>query len=832
MSDSLPAYEKMGAFYLGRPWDPETKSTVDVPLLYDSRDLLTHAVCVGMTGSGKTGLCVSMLEEAAIDGVPALIIDPKGDMGNLLFTFPELSSSEFKPWVDEGAAKRKGVSVDEYAAQQAELWRGGLAKWNQDGERIRRLREAAEVTIYTPGSQAGVPVSILGSLAAPSAEVLADSDLLGDRVHTLASSLLGLLGIKADPLRSREHILLSNLFADRWKAGVNLDLASVIQLIQDPPFDRVGVMDLESFYPGKDRFELAITLNNLMASPGMAAWMEGEPLDVDRLLYTPEGKPRLAILSIAHLSEQERMFFVSLLLNETVGWMRSRTGTTSLRAMLYMDEVFGYLPPIGEPPSKKPLLTLFKQARAFGLGVVLATQNPADLDYKALSNAGTWFLGRLQTERDKMRVLEGLEGASAGGGGFDRQAMEQTLAGLGKRVFLLHNVHEEEPVLFHTRWAMSYLRGPVTRTEIKTLMEGRRPSESASEAAAGPPSGTDTGTATGAVPPPPPSAPAASAAAAPEAVRPVLPPEIRQCFLALRGRADGLRYEPALLGEARVHFLDRKSGTQHSEEVWSLLPLAGEDPDWYDARDLSASNFDPERDCESEPAGSAAYRDVPSPAGKAASYRRWQKSFADMLYHQRRFELFESPTFKVISKPGESERDFRIRLGDLARERRDEEAEKLRERFASRLRTQQDRVMRAEQKVERESEQAKNQKMQTWISVGATAMSALFGRKKVSRTSFGKATTALRSASRGSKEKQDVARAEESLEAARQRLADLEADLEREIEEVEDRFDPLREELTTAALKPRRTDVQVKRVSLAWVPYSDDGRGGRAPAWE
>ncbi len=245
--------------------------------------------------------------------------------------------------------------------------------------------------------------------------------------------------------------------------------------MQSPPFERVGVLDLESFYPAKDRQALAMTLNNLLASPGFAAWTEGEPLDVARLFHTAEGKPRLSILSIAHLDDRERMFFVTLLLGELVAWMRAQPGTQSLRALLYMDEVMGFLPPSAAPPSKAPMLTLLKQARAFGLGVVLATQNPVDLDYKALGNAGTWFLGRLQTERDQARVLDGLEGSDAArGGGFDRAEMGRLLAGLGKRVFLLHSVHEEKPILFGTRWALSYLRGPLTREEIARLQPRRR----------------------------------------------------------------------------------------------------------------------------------------------------------------------------------------------------------------------------------------------------------------------------------------------------------------------------------------------------------------------
>ncbi|HZJ71641.1 MAG TPA: ATP-binding protein, partial [Planctomycetota bacterium] len=462
-------------FYLGRPYDLATKQSAPGLLLYDAKDLVTHAVCVGMTGSGKTGLCLALLEEAALDGVPAIAIDPKGDLPNLLLTFPELRPEDFAPWIDEDDARRKGVTPAEFAARQADLWRTGLAAWGEDGERIRRLRAAADFSIYTPGSTAGRPISILASFAAPPPAVREDAEMLRERVLTTATSLLGLAGIDADPLKSREHVLVSTLLDTAWRTGKDLGLEALIQQIQSPPVARIGVLDLESFFPAKARFELAMAINNILAAPGFSAWTTGEPLDVGRLLRTAEGKPRVSIVSIAHLGDAERMFFVSLLLNEVLGWMRSQSGTTSLRALLYMDEIFGFFPPVANPPSKTPLLTLFKQARAFGLGVVVATQNPVDLDYKGLSNAGTWFIGRLQTERDKARVLEGLEGASAGAAkAFDRGAMEATIAGLGNRVFLMHNVHEDAPVVFESRWALSYLRGPLTRQQIKTLMDPRR----------------------------------------------------------------------------------------------------------------------------------------------------------------------------------------------------------------------------------------------------------------------------------------------------------------------------------------------------------------------
>ncbi|MGB7158495.1 MAG: hypothetical protein WBD40_10550, partial [Tepidisphaeraceae bacterium] len=479
MSDTAPTiptdYEKLGMFYLGRSYDLAQRKPNEELVLYDSKDLVTHAVCVGMTGSGKTGLCIGLLEEAAIDGIPAILIDPKGDLANLALTFPELRPEDFQPWINEDDARRKGLTPADYAARQADAWRKGLESWGQSTDRIKKFRDAADVVIYTPGSSAGIPVSIMKSFAAPDASILEDGELLQERVRTTATSLLSLLGIDADPVQSREHILLSTLLNNAWQNGSDLDLAALIGQIQSPPIARIGVLDLDSFFPAKDRFALAMRLNNLLAAPGFENWMKGEALDISSILYTPAGKPKLAIFSIAHLADAERMFFVSLLLNQIVGWMRTQTGTTSLRAIVYMDEIFGYFPPVANPPSKPPLLTLLKQARAFGVGVVLATQNPVDLDYKGLANAGTWFIGRLQTERDKMRVLEGLEGAAASAASnFDRQRMEQTLAGLGNRVFLMNNVHEDGPEVFESRWVMSYLRGPLTRDQIRKLSAMQR----------------------------------------------------------------------------------------------------------------------------------------------------------------------------------------------------------------------------------------------------------------------------------------------------------------------------------------------------------------------
>ncbi|TWT87540.1 AAA-like domain protein [Pseudobythopirellula maris] len=469
----MPDTESRNHFYLGRDHDLATGETAAEPLLYKSKDLTTHAVCVGMTGSGKTGLCLSLLEEAALDGVPAICIDPKGDLGNLLLGFPGLRPEDFRPWVDESVANRKGLTPDEFAEQTADLWKNGLAAWGEGPERIERYNDSVERLIFTPGASHGIPMRVLKSFDAPPAELRADQDAFRQRVSSSVTGLLALLGIDADPIRSREHIFLSTLLAKSWAEGEDLDIGELIGQIQSPPAGvKFGVMDADAFFPEKQRVKLAMDLNNLLASPSFAGWMQGQPLDVQSLLYDPEGKPRHSIISISHLDDAQRMFFVTILLNEVLAWTRTQPGTSSLRAILYMDEVFGYFPPTANPPSKEPMLTLLKQARAFGVGCVLATQNPVDLDYKGLSNAGTWFLGRLQTERDKMRVIEGLEGASAQAGStFDKQRMEATLAGVGSRVFLMNNVHDDAPRVFHTRWAMSYLCGPLSRGQIKGLMD-------------------------------------------------------------------------------------------------------------------------------------------------------------------------------------------------------------------------------------------------------------------------------------------------------------------------------------------------------------------------
>lgn len=908
----LPDYEKLGAFYLGRLWDPTSRQAAPAPLLYDSRDLTTHAVCVGMTGSGKTGLCLGILEEAAIDGVPVIAIDPKGDLGNLLLQFPELRPADFRPWIDPGEAERAGLSPDDYAAKTAERWRAGLSEWGQDGARVARLAAAADFAVYTPGGSAGLPLSLLRSLAAPSPAVLADADAVRERIAAAVSGLLALLGIAADPLRSREHILLSNILDRAWRAGRDLELAALIREIQAPPFERVGVMDLETFYPARDRAELALTLNNLLASPGFAAWLEGEPLDIARLLRAPDGRPRVSILNIAHLSDAERMFFVTLLLTEVVAWMRGQSGTSSLRALLYMDEIYGFFPPSAMPPAKGPMLTLLKQARAFGLGVVLATQNPVDLDYKGLANAGTWFIGRLQTERDQERVLDGLAGATVAapdGKPFDRAAMAATLSGLGPRVFLLHNVHEDAPALFQTRWLLSYLRGPLARAEVAALTASRRGGTAVPEAMGGtvatPPSrpiaGQPAATGTGAPAVAPaaggqggtqvssPAAPlmpaasgpaaevlsgvAADSSAAPTATpasalgaggapggapggalgsapgaRPLLPPEANEAFLSAPAGERPVVYRPAVLGVAKLHYVSAEAKVDSWETVALLAPLAEDAaaPNWDEATVLPGEPPGLSR----EPAGAAgaaaggpaasgpSFAPVPPAAQRAKSYAAWQKTLVDHLYQTRALEIAVCPALKAMAQPGESAADFQARLALLQREARDAAADKLRAKYAPKLAALQERLRRAQERVEREKAQAQQQQAQAAISVGATLLGAFLGRKVASAGTIGRATTAVRGASRAAKEKGDIALAQESVAAVQQRLADLEAEFQAEAAALAGAaavggaaggtvggtpaapgaglagLPPVE----TIAVRPRKTDVAVTAFAFVWEP--------------
>ena len=809
-------YEKLGSFYVGKQYDLAARTRQEELILYDSKDLTTHAVIIGMTGSGKTGLGIGIIEEALIDNIPVIAIDPKGDLPNLLLTFPELNAEDFRPWVNEQEAVKKGLTADQFAAQQAKLWRKGLAGWDQEPDRISRLKSAADFAVYTPGSGAGLPVNILRSFSPPPAAIQREPDLLNERIQTTTTGLLALLAIEADPITSREHILIANIMKSMWENGKGLDLAGLIRSVQTPPFERIGIMDLESFYPSKDRFSLAMRLNNLLATPGFEAWLEGEPLDVGRFFHTPAGKPRVSIFTISHLSDQERMFFVSMLLNEIVGWMRTQAGTTSLRAILYMDEIFGYFPPVKNPPSKTPLLTLLKQARAFGLGVVLSTQNPVDLDYKGLSNTGTWFIGRLQTERDKERVLAGLEGAAAGAG-FNRGRMEEILAGLGQRIFLLHNVHETEPVIFETRWVLSYLPGPMSREQIKRLVADRKTDAPVTDATsiAAVPTGRTTGSPvdTGII----------------SAAPPMAPPGIETYYMPASGAGREVIYYPAVMGALDFHYASSK----YSVDTTQTASVAAELSDgpvavnWDHAVEV---DVDP-ADLLSTPLAGAEFADLPAVARRVGAYGKWSKDLIRWASQSRWLSLYHSRRFNMTSRMNESEGDFRARLAQSARERRDLEVEKLRKTYGSKFMTLKNRLMTAEQAIAREQEQSKSRKIETAISFGTALLGAFLGRKAVSATSASRMGTAMKSASRMGKEGMDVERAREKALVIQTQIDEMEMRLQKDIATLEAGFDAVQEELEEIRIYPKKIDMTLHVFGLVWMPYRKTADGRLNPDW-
>ena len=796
MSISSTDYEKLGQFYLGRGYDPEAKKVQDDLILYDSKDLVTHGVVLGMTGSGKTGLCLALLEEAAMDNIPAIIIDPKGDISNLLLMFPDLDAKSFRPWINEDDAAKKGITPDEHATETAEIWKTGLADWGQNPERIATLREKVDINIFTPGSKAGIPVSILSSLEVPPFEIMDDSELLGERVESTVSSLLSLVGVDADSIQSPEAVLVAAIFQNAWAAGQNVNLETLIRHIQKPAFGKVGVIDLDSFMPEKSRQTLALKFNNLLASPGFASWLEGPPLDIAKMLHTPAGKPRISIFSIAHLGDTERMFFVSLLLNQMLGWMRSQKGTTSLRALLYMDEIFGYLPPSANPPSKRPMMTILKQGRAFGLGCLLATQNPVDLDYKALSNIGTWFLGRLQTERDKLRVLDGLEGAAGSQNTkFDRASMERLLSGLGNRVFLMNNVHEDAPVIFHVRWVMSYLTGPLTRSQIKLLMDPKRgefmkiPSATAAEAN-------------------PMGIPGMSPVNTP---RPNVGAGVSEIFVPPAGDGSDIIYKPHLLRIGVVHFSSAKADLDGSRTIRFVNPITTTGIDWQTSVDAPAKLL------ETEPVAGAGFAELPGFAMNAANYKQVEKDFAEWLYRNERAEIFSCPAVKTWSKLGESEADFRARIIHQAHEARDGAIEKLRATVAKKVATLEARLRTAEGQLLKEKAESNSAKMQAGVSVLGGILGAIFGRK-AGLGSITRGSSSISKATGAYKQHQDVANAEAKIEGVAGEIQAIQDELEAGIMELTQSFDPALLPLETESIKPAKTDVKVETVALLWLP--------------
>lgn len=782
------SYEQLGLLYLGGHLDPTgAVPATERPYLLESKHLTTHAVIVGMTGSGKTGLGAVLLEEAAIDGIPAIVIDPKGDLGNLLLTFPNLEASALSPWVPAGedpAVVAAGMSA-------------GLAQWHQQPSRATLIEQGVERAIYTPGSRIGRGLSILQGFSAPPDDGSADVDeARRARAVALTTSLLTLAGIDGDPVQSPEHVLVASVLLDLWQSPGTPDLGQLLANIQNPPFQRLGLMAVDTVAPPAMRGQIAMRLNTALASPALQGFLEGEPLDIERLLYTNEGKPKLSILTLSHLSDELRMFFVSLLLNELLAWTRRQPGTSSLRALLYMDEVAGYLPPVAMPPSKAPLMTLLKQARAFGVGCVLATQNPVDVDYKALANAGVWYLGRLQTERDKARVLEGLQGnASATGHAFNPAAVDAALSALPKRAFFAHNVHASAPTVFQTRYALSYLRGPLTTAEV-----GRFKPAAAATRPGTPKPATATPAASQA------GAAASSVASSAASGAPLVPPGIEVRY----GVGSSLR--PCISATVNVQYTKRgKAGLEVWQRLNVVVPFAGDSP----AFDEIAVVDDADADTwtTSAPAG-ASWPALPAVAQRDKSWTAWSKSVVAAVAQHLPLVLLHSASTDVLAQPGEDRGAFIKRVTFQARELRDAEVAAVQARYAPKIERAMNAVQKAEDKVEAAGAKRSAQTMTAGVDVGLSVLGALFGNRSMTTA----ATKAARSASKHVAGGSSVERAEAELDAAREALSALQAEVDAALTAVHNDVVKAAATLTEVKIAAVKSGTTVERCGLVLLP--------------
>lgn len=762
-------------FYLGKSFSPETGSLSDQEFLYKPDDLTTHGVVFGMTGSGKTGLCIDLLEEVIESGIPVTIVDPKGDVTNLALIFPELSAEEFKPWVSAVEARKGGKSLEEYAAEVAARWQKGLEEWGIPRQKIRSLKDKIDIRIFTPGSSAGLPVNIVQGFHKPAGDFRADEEGMVEKIGNTVSALLSLLGIDSDPLKSKPHILISNIIQHFWRLDRSISLEDLIINIQKPPIKKLGVFDLNSVIGEKERIELAFQLNNIIAAPGFRFWTSGLPLSVENLQTRPEGKVPVNIFYIAHLPDNERMFFVSLLLNEMVYWIRRQKGSPELKYLFYMDEVYGYLPPYPRnPPSKNPLMILLKQARAFGLGVVLVTQNPKDIDYKALANAGTWFLGKLQAEGDRERVLEGLRGIlDASGESPDMADLKDRLSSLAKRVFMVKNVHRPGIQTFQTRWAISYLAGPLTREQIKTLSGDREP---------------------------------ARPAETPSDLLPFAPPAgISLEYLFESGAAEGQgHYVPHLYLEGEMIFDDSRLGIYVRKKYTAAAPLAAA-IDWRGAQIT---------DTAPEYAPKAGQTLGYKPLGLELNYsslNKFQADFKNHLFAHLTLNLFTNRGLNLVSEADETEEAFRQRCRDVVEKMIDKEVDRLKDRYDRQIKRVENSLERERLRIKQLEGEHKSKQVEEAIAIGESVLGLLLGSRSTRRLSAAarRRRTTASAASRVGMGKTKLSQLEEKLLLLREELEDR-------VAEIEDKYYEKADQIENLDIRLEKEDIIVSRQALLW----------------
>ena len=803
-------------FYFGNTYDLKTQAIIpDKLTYYDPQDLTTHMVITGMTGSGKTGMGIILLEEAALKGIPAILIDPKGDLTNHVLHFPDFLPSEFAPWVDADAAKREGQTVEQAAEAAAASWKKGTERSGIDRARMEKLANSVDYAIYTPGSDSAIPVSILSSLKAPAIEWEENKEMLRESISSTVTALLELVGFKGiDPVRSREHILMSNIFEQAWSEGQDLDLESLILQVQNPPFEKLGVFAVSKFYPEKDRFELAMLLNNFIASPSFESWLEGQPLDIANLLYSPDGKPKHSIFYLAHLADAERMFFVTLLYSAVETWMRTQSGTTDLRALVYFDEIVGYLPPVANPPSKPIILRMLKQARAFGVGLVLSTQNPIDLDYKALSNTGTWIIGKLQTDQDKQRLLDGLTNVS---GNFDRPYFDNTISALGKRVFLLHNVHAKGPEIFTTRWAMNYLPGPITRNKLEDL--NRLAGADVRMVSAAQNGTGQTVTAQDVVGGGNGNLPGRS-------TQPVLGSKVDVFYLPVkmslgdaykqaadRGIAPTTQpryhYRPALIGQAQIWFANRTYNVNTQKRVTVLMPEL-QTRGLVQWQDFQVDEM-PSKDFDSRPLPEATFAELVYPFDDEKNVADLSIDFSDWLYRNYQLTLYRNPDLKLVSEVGESKEEFVARTQQAGRTSLDDGIEAIQAKYAKQKKSIEDKLIKEEMALEKDKQTLSHRRIEE-AGTGLQTVIGLLGKRKKSINS------SLTKRRMTATAKANVEESEAMIERYKSQLAELDAMMQQDIEEYQSKTQEKSVDIEEIYVKPLKKDVVVEFFGLAWAP--------------
>ena len=730
--------------------------------------LTTHGVVVGMTGSGKTGLCIDLLEEVALSGVPVLAIDPKGDLANL-----------GRPW----------------PAGEADRWAEGLAASGVSQERIDALRDQVEVVVHTPGSTASRPLDVLGTLTPPPG---ASPEALAEAAESAATALLALAGVEGDPLRDPAPVVTAAIVRAAWEGGETLDAEQVVLRLVDPPFAKVGVFPVDTFWPRDARMKVAMALNAVLASATFAPWRQGEALDIDALLAPIEGKTPVRVLYLAHLDDAQRQFVVGLVLSRLVAWMRRQEGTSDLRALLFFDEVMGYLPPHpARPASKPPLLTLLKQARAIGLGVVLCTQNPVDLDYKALANAGWWAVGRLDTAQDRERVLDGMVGADG-----TRSEVASAMQGLPPWTFLVRDVREQGLKRVKSRWAISWLGGPRTLEELRAEASAA-PHESVAPpvAASAPPQVPDDDT----VPEPPPVPKGLEV----RWLRPdhrFRPPLSEVLGSGDHGRSDGaVVYRAALLATADMLF-DERGGFRHQRRAQRVFFPWADDAEAVDV-ELDGGELS------SSAAPSARYHLLDGSVDERTEVQRFQKAVRTDLLAGETTQLFKHRPTKLASRGGESRESFEGRVAAAVQEAVDADVAKLRGKVEKQVDRLEAKRADVERSIARYRDEAQAKLASEVVNAGETLFGMLFGGRRRSLTSaVSRRGTTSRAQAR-------VSDAEEKLRQLDRDLYDAEVELQDDIAAIEREHEATRDNIEVVEVGLEASDLDI-RFTLVWVPQT------------